>query len=182
MRPASRAAIDGGAGALDDELDALEEQHDRLADLLVADGDDLVEEVLDERRRELPGVLDGDALGNRVAVRLLAGERCARLCLYADDVRAGTDAAQRERDPRGEAAAADRHHDRAEVIDLVCELEADRPLAGDHDWILERVDEGRSGLLGVFERCPHRLFEAVTCELDSGAVVAGRVDLRHRRV
>ena len=44
-----------GARTLDDELDALEEQHDRLADLLVADGDDLVEEVLDERRRELPG-------------------------------------------------------------------------------------------------------------------------------
>ena len=95
---------------------------------------------------------------------------------------AGPDAAQRERDSRGQAAAADRNDHRAEVVDLVRELEPDRPLAGDHDGILERMDERRSGLRGVLERLAHRVLEGVAGELDRGAVVAGRVHLRHRRL
>ena len=39
----------GRARALDDELRALEQEHDRLADLLVADLDELVEQLVEDR-------------------------------------------------------------------------------------------------------------------------------------
>ena len=41
------------ACALDDELRALEQQHDRLADLLVRDGDQVVEHVVEDAHRQL---------------------------------------------------------------------------------------------------------------------------------
>ena len=40
-----------GAGTLDDELRALEEEHDRLGDLLVVDDDDVVEQLVEDRAR-----------------------------------------------------------------------------------------------------------------------------------
>ena len=40
-----------GAGALDEQLRPLEQQHDRVADLLVGDGDDLVEQLARGSRR-----------------------------------------------------------------------------------------------------------------------------------
>ena len=67
------------ARALDDELRALEQQHDRLADLLVRDRDDVVEQI---RRGAAscssPGCFDRDPVGDRVAVPTPG--------LHADDV------------------------------------------------------------------------------------------------
>ena len=60
-----------GAGALDEELRPLEQQHDRVADLLVGDGDDVVEQLLEDRGGERARLLDRDPLGDRVA-----GARC----------------------------------------------------------------------------------------------------------
>ena len=62
----------------------------------------------------------------------------------------GRSARKRDRDARGEAAAADRDHDRARARrKLLRELEAERPLAGDHAGVVEGVDERRSGRLDV---------------------------------
>ena len=46
-----------GARALDEQLRALEQEHDRVADLLVGDGDDVVEQLVEDRGRQLPGCL-----------------------------------------------------------------------------------------------------------------------------
>ena len=45
IAPLRSAAISDGAGALDDELRALGEEHHRLRDLLVLDFDELVERL-----------------------------------------------------------------------------------------------------------------------------------------
>ena len=58
------------AGALDHQLRAFEQQRDRLADLLVADLDQLVEQVVEDRHRHLARVLDRDAVGDRVRAAL----------------------------------------------------------------------------------------------------------------
>ena len=69
------------------------------------------------------------------------------------------------------------------VGDLVGELEADRPLAGDHDRVLERMHERRAVLARRTRvRASSAVLERAAVELDLGAVVARRVDLRHRRV
>ena len=111
-------------------------------------------------RRQLARVLDRDAVGDRVAELRAAGERCARGRLHADDADVRPERAQRERDPGGEPAAADRDDDRLEPRDLLGELEADRPLAGDHVVVLEGVDERRAGLLDVGDRGGDRVLEA----------------------
>src|SRR5262249_21558153 len=69
-----------------------------------------------------------------------------------------------------------------DVVDLLEQLEPDRSLPGDHLLVLERVDEGRAALVGVVERVGQALVEARAGELDPGAVVARRLDLRHGRV
>ena len=136
--PVSSAATPTRAGALDDELRALEQQRDRLADLLVVDDDELVEQLVEDRHRQLAGVLDGDAVGDRVAVR----PACTPTRRTP-----GPQRAHRDRDAGGEPAAADRDEQRLRVRQLLGELEPDRALAGDHALVLERVDERRAGLL-----------------------------------
>ena len=65
-------------GSLDHELRALEQQHDRLADLLVRHRDDVVEQILEQRHRELARHLHRDPVGDRVAVDACpARRRCA---------------------------------------------------------------------------------------------------------
>ena len=100
-RPESSAATDAAPAPSTTQLCALEEQEDRLADLLVGDGDDVVEQIGEQRRRELARLLDRDPLGDRVAELGAAGHGRARGCLDADDshIPAGPPGA-RARSPR----------------------------------------------------------------------------------
>ena len=65
-QPCISAATRHRAGALDDELRALQQQHHRLGHLVVGDRHDLVDVALDERQREVARALDGDAVADRV--------------------------------------------------------------------------------------------------------------------
>ena len=99
-RPAGEERGDADRpGAFDHELRALEQQHDRLADLLVRDGDDVVQQVLEERHRKIARVLHGNAVRDRVAVD--PG-------LDADDSHFGPERAQCSRDAEREPTSADR--------------------------------------------------------------------------
>ena len=83
--------------------------------------------------------------------------------------------------PDGEPAAPDRDDEHVELRQLVGQLEPDRPLAGDHVVVLERVDERRAGVRPLTRR-GLRLVVALAGQHDLGAVAPGRLDLRHRRV
>ncbi len=109
-----------------------------------------------------------------------SGQRPGRL--HADDPDAGLDRAQRKRDPGREPAAADRDHGSLDLRHLIDELEPDRPLPGHDHRILERVHERRAVLLHVPTGVGETVFDRVAAEDDLRAVVARRVDLRHRRV
>ena len=87
--PGQESGHRGGARALDDELHPLEQEHDRVCDLGVGDGDDVVEAVGEDASRELSGLLDGDAVRDRDATRLEAGERRTARCLHTDEVDLG---------------------------------------------------------------------------------------------
>ncbi len=87
-----------------------------------------------------------------------------------------------EADARSEAASADRDDHGLRIRELLGELEPDRALSGDHVQVLVGMDEGRSGLLDVREGGGHGFLERLACQLGAGPVVAGRVDLGHRRL
>ena len=166
------------ARPFDDELRALENEHERLADLLVRHGHHVVEHVREDRHRQLAGLLDRDAVRDRVARS--AGQRARRL--HAHDAQPRLHRAERERDAGGEAAAADRDQHRLDVGHLLCELEADRPLARDDERLLERMNERRTVLRDVLARRVEARLDRVAGEHDLGAVVPCCLDLRHRRV
>ena len=106
--PASSAATDAAPAPSTSELRALEQQHDRLADLLVGDR---------RRRRraararighrQLAGLLDRDPVGDREAVdRPPANGAHAAAC--TPTMRSPAQLPQRDRDAGREPAAADR--------------------------------------------------------------------------
>ena len=65
--PVEKGRDRGRARPLDDELHALEEEHDRVGDLGVGDGHDAVEPVGEDPLRQLARLLDGDAVRDRDA-------------------------------------------------------------------------------------------------------------------
>jgi hypothetical protein len=162
-----------GAGALDHELGALEQEDDRFADGFVVDVHQVVEDVVEDRHRQVARLLHVDAVGNREAGQ--AG-------LDADDPEIGPKIAEGDRDPRRQPSAADRNDDRLGCGHLLRELEPDRSLARDNLRILERVDEGRAALVDVGNCGSHRVLEPLSLEDQLGPVGAAGLDLRHRRV
>ena len=79
--------------------------------------------------------------------------------------------------PEIEPAAADRDDDRVDVRRVLQDLEADRPLAGDHERVVERVDEHAARLREVLLEAGEGLRGTVGLEVDRGAERAGAVDL-----
>jgi hypothetical protein len=82
----------GRSRALDDELRPLEQEQDRLRDLLVADVDDVVQELVEDPPRQLALPLDEDSVRDRVAGAAGAD---------ADEADGRSQLAERDRDPRG---------------------------------------------------------------------------------
>ena len=147
-------------------------EDERLRDLLVRDLDDVVEDALEDRGRELAAVLHRDPVGDREA----------RLADDADDAHAGPRSFSASAIPAASPPPPIGIDDRLGVRRLLRELEPDRPLAGDDPLVLERVDERRAGALDVRLRSRDRVLEALAGQLDDAAVRARRLDLRHRRV
>src|SRR6185436_9055323 len=171
-----------GAGALRHELRPLEQQHDRLRDLLVVDDDHLVHQLVEDLPGERAGMLDGDPVGDRGAHRLPPRERRAGCRLDAHDPHLGAERAKRDRGSRREPAAADRDHDRQPAgRQLARELQAERPLPRDDARVLERVHERRARLRLARPCHRDRLVESIARQLDGRPVSARSLDLRHRR-
>ncbi len=87
--PVEERGHGGRAGTFDDELHPFEEEDDGVGDFGVGDGDDSVEAVVEDARRQLTRLLDGDAVGDRDPARVEAGERRAVRSLHADEVDLG---------------------------------------------------------------------------------------------
>ena len=141
-RSLTSAASGDGARALGDGLLALEQEQDGVGDLLLVDGDDLVDVAARRaeacaRRRGAPRCrrrswcAAGRSTGAPApSAALHAGQRLAsaRRSTRIAGLVSFTATAM----PADEPAAADRDHDGLEVGHLLEQLEADGALAGDH--------------------------------------------------
>ncbi len=178
------------AGAFDDELRALHEQHHRLGGVLLADDDHIVDPARDERQREPSGALDRDAVRDRRGrvdrERRAGGKGCregrTRRDLYADDLDRGTGELDRPGEAGGEAASPDRHDHLRHVGHLFEDLEAERRLADDHVRIVEGMDEHRAGLDRPRARRGDAVVDALAAERDHPAVALHCRHLRDRRL
>ena len=152
------------ARALDDELRRARAGA-TIASLISSsvDVDDVVEQLVEDRRRQLARLLDGDAVGDRGAVppRAVRSAPARRRA-----ARSGRSARSAIAIPAASPPPPTGITTVAELRQLLGELEAERPLAGDHALVLERVDERRARLLGVLARRRERLVEHLADELD----------------
>ncbi len=192
--PGSFPAKQGGnahrAGALNDELRALHQEHHRLRDLILADADQVLHPVLDQLQRQFAGTLDGDAVGDRAdgvdgdrVTGLDRGdERSAGLNLNADDLHLGALGPDRHRDPADQTSAPDRHHNACEVGHLTQKLEPHATLARDHIDIVEWMDELHPGLRRTLLGRGDRLVHRASCHMQRGAERLHGVGLGDRRL
>jgi hypothetical protein len=127
------------AGALDDELRALDQVHHRLRDLVVRHRHHVVDVLLDELRGQLGGLLDGDAVGN--------GSPGALCGLDGHDPHALEPVLRGDRHTGGEPPTAHRHDEQPRLGRVGRDLESHRALARDHVRVGERVDQRQPGAL-----------------------------------
>ncbi len=83
--------------------------------------------------------------------------------------------------PRGQAAAADAHDDRAHLGALLQDLQPQRALARDDVGVVEGVDEDGAGPLRVLLGRRQRLVDHLAVQPHLGAVLPGGRDLGQRR-
>ena len=144
------------AGALDNQLRPLEQEHHRFGDLVLFHAHQLVDPASDQRQRELPRALDRDPVGDRQRRgdrdRSPGGERArhrgAAGHLDPGDLDLLACGLDRDRDAADQTAPAHRHDHPRQVRDLREQLESERSLSGDHVPVLERVHERHSLILG----------------------------------
>ena len=131
-RPASTAASPAAAAGLAGELGARVEEPKRLADLVLGDEHDLDAERARRARRQLPGERRRQRVGDRPGVTGTgtpaaspSAQRRRALRLDGDDAHAGGDAGHG--DPGDEPAAAAGDDDRVDAVEVLEDLEPDRP-------------------------------------------------------
>ena len=180
------------ARRLHDDLRLLEQNEDRPGDVVVADRDDLVDEVLDDLEWHSPGLRHEDAVGDRRARLDLHGmprgerrrNRRGVLCLHADHANSpsggGRGGLRGGGDPGDDAAPADADQDRVDIRRILDQLKAERALP-DHDVaVVEGMDHDGAGALRELGGQAQRRGDRLALEHDLGAVAAGREQLGNR--
>ena len=178
-----------GAGALDDQLLAFEQDFDRVFEHRLVDQQNVRDQRLDDAAGQLARLLDRDPLGQghraRPGTRVLAAHqpvhRRVERRLHADDLDPRGERLGGDRDPRNQPAAADRHDDRVEIGPVGQQFERDRPLAGDDRRVVIGVDKGQAVFAGERLCRFARSGEAVAFEHDLGAERFGVIDFDERR-
>ena len=101
--------------------------------------------------------------------------------LHPDDAHVGPPRPHRDRAAGDEPAATDRHHERVDLGCLFEDLERDRPLAGDHVWVVERGHERGTGVGREGEGVGPCIVKALTFDDHARAEHLGARHLRERR-
>ncbi len=135
---------------------------------------------LPTRGTAMPSAIVVPAEMRRLAVEHGA-HRGKQLGLDADHLDLGLQGLHRGRDPGDEAAAAERHDHGVEIGAGTRELKADRPLPGDHLFIIVRMNEGEALVVRQLVRGLGRLGQARALKHDMGAEALGLLHLHERR-
>ena len=109
------------------------------------------------------------------------GERAwigsAGVDLDPDHLDLGSGRLDRDRDAADQPAAAQRNHDRAQVVDVLEQLQADASLSGDDVGVVEGVHEDGSLALGEPQRGLDAIVDGSLAGMDRGPEAGRRLDL-----
>src|SRR5262245_5348242 len=165
------------AGGLHDRPRVVEDVLDCAADFVVRHTHDFVDGRLHDGEGQGTDLPDGDAVGKDVhrvendapasRERLVHRVRSARL--DADHFDGWPKRLHVAADARNQTTAANRHEDRRDVAEpMTQDFVTDRSLAGNHQWVVEGVDEDHPALFR----------QLVATYLGVGVAVPGEDDLR----
>ena len=160
--------------ALGDDLLVLQVHRDRFLDRIVRHHEHVVHQRIDDLTGHHPGVLDGDAFGDRGAVRLGRCMAFPSSCpvvsgdLHADDLHMRRERLQRDSDAADEATTAHGYQDHVDLRDIGEQFETDRALSGDHERVVERVDRDEASAGGQLGGVGGRPLEVVAVKYHFG--------------
>ena len=179
----------GGAGRLQQNFAALENEANGIAQCVVVDEDDVVNKFLDVRKRTGACNRCGKSIGDGVDAvetnrRVLLERARHGGCANGFDTNDARGRAQRF-DGGGnagdETAAADRYNDDVDIGQILDDLETNRALTGHDKRILVRMHECEAALFAQLLHLLERL-EHVAVQDDFSAVASAGIDFGLRRV
>ncbi len=182
--PAEKSGDARGTGAFHQQLGALKQEQDGVADGVVRHGHHVVGQLPDDGHRELAGGLYHEPVGERLrgievdgdpGVERLDGRVRSRR-LHAHHAHLGVSRFHRDRDAGHQPAPADGDDEGVDRGIVLEDLEADRALACDDGGIVKSVDE-RPSFAGELPGVLVRLVVVLADEPDLGAVAPGCGDL-----
>ena len=173
-----------GAGTFGNELMLFHECKDGGGNFIIADRDNLIDEVAADVVGKIAGLLDGDTVGNGAdLIERFDLSVCERLLhaggagsLYAVDLDFGIEAFHGEGDAGDQPAAADRNNNGIESGKLIHEFQTDGPLSGNDSLIVEGVQEGIPLFVAELQRASIGVVIDARNEADLGTVTFGGLD------
>ena len=173
------------AGVLHDHLVLLHHVQEGVHQLVVVDGDDVVDILLDIGEDLVTGGFHRHAVGN--GLHPVQGDHMARLHaglhggraggLHADHRHVGVEQLGQGGHAGGQPAAADGHQDHVHIGEILEDLVGDGALPGGQGGVVEGVDVGEPLLLGQPGGQLGGVVEGLPVEHHLGPVVLGVVHL-----
>ena len=127
-------------------------------------------------------IVSADSAGTGLPCSQRGREGRAGGDLHADDLDLRPRRLDRDRDARGQPAAADRHDQLREVGHVLEQLEAERALAGHDVRVVERMHERQPALARALVRGGEALVQRRAADVHDRALAAGGLGLGDRRV
>ena len=173
------------ARALGDHLLLLDKGEDGGGDLVVGDGDDVVNVLLTGVERNSARFLDRDTIGDggdggqTLYLAVVDGIEHAGSagCLHAVDLDIGIELLDGEGNAGDESAAADRNDDRVRVGQLVENFQTDSALSRDNPVVIKGMNEGVALLVAQIERSLIGVVVNAVDKADVRAELAGGLHL-----
>ena len=178
-----------GTGSFDHQLVLLQHEQNHLVDVTLGDGDQIVEELVEQREGQVARTLHGNAFGGGAHLvgcdDATGGQRIlpcrAAFRNGADHAHFRLERLDGERHSRAQTAATKRHNHIGDVRHVFENLKTDGALSAQHFVIVERRHVNHAFGIAEFLRVGGGFIEHLAAQHHISAVSLGGVHLQRRR-
>ena len=182
-----RCQRDGTSG-LDHQLVLLQHEQNHLVDVSLGDSDQIIQELVEQCKRQITRMLDRNALGGSHHTigggymarcqRILPGRRTFRNCANHTNIRfEGLDG---ERHTGAKTATTERHHNIGDIRHIFKNFQTDGALTADNLVIVEWRHIDHALRLGEFGGMRCGFIEHITVEHHIGTIGLGGIHFQRR--
>ena len=177
-----------GTGSFDHQLVLLQHEQDHLVDVALGDGDQIVEELVEQREGQVARTLHGNAFGGGTHLvgcdDATGGQRIlpcrAAFRNGADHTHFRLECLDGERHAGAQTTTAERHDHVGDVRHIFENLKTDGALSAQHLVIVERRNIDHAFVVAQLLRVSGRFVEHLTTQHHVGAIGLGGIHLQRR--